>query len=317
MTYHQDWQSFWQQAGAQGKDDSGIRDSALQQLWADWLDAELTHRQPPTRVVDLACGDGALSRQLVTVADGRPLQLTCVDIAEAALAALASHLPEAHTVSASASATGLESGSFDLVISQFGLEYAGDAALNEAVRLLAPGGGLALLQHRKGSAIDAESAAAVETITLTLDSGMLASFRTLLERAHALQLREGSMESCEEADRDLGPRVQQVAGLLKGSAPNPATGIILSMYRDVARMYENMGHYAPTEVIPWTLKVESELRAFAGRMRSMAEAALSEEEVQGNRRRLEAAGLVVSRCDGVSLSDSRDGAWLTLAQLPG
>ncbi|TXS90687.1 class I SAM-dependent methyltransferase [Parahaliea maris] len=317
MTNTQDWQSFWQQASSQGKDDSGIRDAALQQLWADWLGAELKRRPAPVRALDLACGDGALSRQLMTIAGDRALELTCVDIADAALAALAKHLPGAHTVVASAAATGLDAGSFDMVISQFGVEYAGSEALNEVVRLLAPGGSLALLQHKKGSAIDAESAAAVEAITRTLESGLLASFRSLLERARALQLGEGTMESCEEADRDLGPRVAQVAGLLKDSAPNPASEVILKMYRDVARIYQNMGHYAPTEVIPWTHTVESELRAFAGRMSSMVEAALSEEALRANGQRLEAAGLGLVRCEGVALSDGRDGAWLTVAQLPG
>lgn len=43
-------------------------------------------------------------------------------------------------------------GSFDLVVSQFGLEYCGPAAWAEAVRVLAPGGRLLMVCHHAGSA---------------------------------------------------------------------------------------------------------------------------------------------------------------------
>lgn len=317
MTHAKDWQTFWQQAGTSSKQDSGIHDRAIENCWREILPAELADREGPVRVVDLACGDGALSRLVFDIAGDTPVELSAVDIAPAALEVLSGALPTARPIEASAAATGLPGEGFDLVVSQFGLEYAGPGATGEALRLMAPGATLVLLQHRRDSAIDQQSAAAASYLKAIDEIGLLSAFRQLVIEARALQRKEGSLQRCESADRALGASVTTAKQLMSRTAGNPASGVIQALYRDIARMYERMGHYAPDEILAWIDSAEGELTAFAGRMSSMSDAAMDLAAFQNQLRRLEADGLHSGRSGGIDLSDGRPAAWLTVARRPG
>jgi len=130
------------------------------------------------RVLDIATGNGVL---LVWVsraarAAGRELTLTGIDLAEIDPARF---LPE-HRIDLAAAQfignTAAESlpfadGSFDVVVSQYGLEYADiELALSEAGRVLASGGQLHWLAHGIDSIVVAQGRAQLMDIDLLLAS---------------------------------------------------------------------------------------------------------------------------------------------------
>lgn len=109
------------------------------------------------RIVDLACGNGSLARALTRTRT--PLDVECHSIDLAALQpAWVQSLPEPvrarlHFHGGTAlEQLPLPEASLDLVCSQYGLEYAQrDAACAEILRVLRPGGRLALLMHHADS----------------------------------------------------------------------------------------------------------------------------------------------------------------------
>ncbi len=114
-------------------------------LFAPWarVVAEEARLKPGARVLDVACGTGALARAAARVAGGEVVGL---DLDEGMLAVAAGQAPGIHWTKASAEAIPLRTGTFDAVVSQFGLMFFPDPgkALQEMLRTLVPGGRLVL-----------------------------------------------------------------------------------------------------------------------------------------------------------------------------
>jgi len=116
------------------------------------------------RVVDLATGNGAIALLATQHARrlGRRFSILGIDYAEIDPArVLASHgdlVPLLNDIEFRSGvrieATGLDDGSVDLLTSQYGFEYAErDAAIEEALRVLVPGGRIALILHHSESRV--------------------------------------------------------------------------------------------------------------------------------------------------------------------
>ena len=111
-------------------------------------------------MLDVACGHGAVTGIAVAAARsaGIELEAHCADYSQAAVDELCKRFPGVEGVACDAADMPWPDQRFDFVVSQFGIEYAGDAAFGEAARLVAEGGTLAALTHLQGGAIHAECA---------------------------------------------------------------------------------------------------------------------------------------------------------------
>ena len=98
---------------------------------------------PPSPVKFVTSSHGAVVRFALRSAErlgaGARLVITALDGSHSALAELRRRHPGIRCVVADAVRAPFPDGAFDVVTSQFGLEYAGQAALPEAARLVAPG----------------------------------------------------------------------------------------------------------------------------------------------------------------------------------
>lgn len=105
------------------------------------------------RVLDVASGNGALPRLLVEHCRSPGVQCDAVDIAAVQLPWIAKLPPgdrQRVRLHGGVDATALPfpEGVFDLVVSQYGIEYAGlDIAVAEALRVCRGGGGIAMVLH--------------------------------------------------------------------------------------------------------------------------------------------------------------------------
>lgn len=117
---------------------------ALFQAWTDRV-IDAAQLQAGQRVLDVACGTGVLSR---VAADrvGTDGSVTGLDINAEMLAVAARKAPHLDWRQGQAEALPFEDGTFDAVVSQFGLMFFDDrgAAVREMRRVLRPGGRLAV-----------------------------------------------------------------------------------------------------------------------------------------------------------------------------
>jgi SAM-dependent methyltransferase len=148
------WGDFWAN-NAQGRQaaclPNGLReiDAAQRQVWQDFA----RQLQRGARVLDLATGDGAVLKKMREV---RPdLALTGVDSAPTLP-------PPTQGIELRAGvameAVPIKDGAAQALVSQFGYEYGNTALIaREVGRLLAPGGALGLLLHRRDGPIVAHN----------------------------------------------------------------------------------------------------------------------------------------------------------------
>lgn len=112
-------------------------------LFAQWATkiADATHIQPGQRVLDVACGTGALAREIAERI-GPTGHVAGVDRNSGMLAVARELAPHVEWREAVAEALPFADQSFDAVVSQFGLMFFTDKllALREMLRVLVPGG---------------------------------------------------------------------------------------------------------------------------------------------------------------------------------
>lgn len=301
-TTAQNWSNYWQGRAGSGAGAAlvgvGVENDA--QIAAFWDDV-LSALPSDARVLDLACGAGSVLRR----ADARGMtDLTGVDVSSAAITTLKAAFPTVRGITASADQTGLGSGGFDLVASQFGFEYADvTSAAAEATRLIDGGGQFCALAHIQGGAIETEVATQLSGARDILDT----AFIPLAKDLFAVDMNGGSDADFDVAAARFGPAQSTLMELAKASG-----GLAEHLYTGTQTLYQQRRQYDLSDVTGWLDGMAAEIAAFIGRMTSMQDAALSREAAQGVCDVLQGGGLIVAPLDILRLGRD-DVAWIIRA----
>jgi SAM-dependent methyltransferase len=317
-----DWDAYWRNAGlAPALRDGGPQDEALDRFWTDFLDRAIAGAGTPACMLDIASGNGAVVRFALRSAERlrrqSDLGITGLDSSPAALAELRRRHPAIRCVVADATRVPYRDRAFDIVTSQFGLEYAGPGAIAEAARLVAPGGLLAAVLHLRDGGIYKECAVNLEAVDGFRKSGLLSGFDAAYRAAWAVNRSGAPAEAFREAERNLAAAVTAAREILLRFGQGIATGLLYRLYSDIGRMHERMGAYDPGEMTAWLQAMGSELESYSGRMASMLQAAFDAGRIAQATRDLVAAGLGI-RLGGI-LKFGRPpvpGAWVIVAHRP-
>lgn len=270
------WDTYWQgtRDGA-ASTSGGVSHPVILAFWDAFFKAIRTQFDSP-RIIDIACGNGALVERAKTAFDGELPDITCLDVSAGAIGNLEQRFPGVHGIVADARSIPLESGHFDVATSQFGVEYAGLEAVDEAARLVAPGGQLALLLHHHAGRILKECAANLDAIEKMQEAKFI---------PYSIRMFEAGFAACRGADRadydaaaeKLMPAIRTMESIMMQHGKHVADDMIIRLYNDVDRIHREIQHYEPPEVLGWLRRMEGELPAYAGRMASMCNAALDAE----------------------------------------
>jgi SAM-dependent methyltransferase len=261
----------------------------------------------------VASGNGALvERAQAAFAD--EVFIACLDISGAAVRGLAKRFAHVHGIVADARKIPVASSSCDIVLSQFGIEYAGLDAVGEAARLVVPGGEMVL--HYRGGGIHRQCTAALDAVRATQDARFIPRSIATFEYGFAA-IRGGDRVRYETAARDMVPAVRAVESVIRQYGTQVADGTLLRLYRDVKTMHERMQHYEPAEVLGWLRGMQDEIAAYAGRMASMCDAAIDEARFAGVCDELLRRGFELHRREAL-VNPERDMplAWALIARRP-
>ncbi|GIU24213.1 class I SAM-dependent methyltransferase [Shewanella schlegeliana] len=205
------WNQYWQQGHLTSFGDSYERNytGVLQQVWLDPVESLPDN----FRVLDIATGNGALPlmiREMECNAQRKGL-IIGVDLAQV------------HQPSVSDDSVGIEinlksnidccnmpfeSNSFDLITSQYGIEYASlTAALPEALRVLRQGGRLQLIVHHDHSMIIEKNRRILNLISNCLTDELFVILRIMIEQMGEI--------SCESDLNKLKQDVQSEANRIE------------------------------------------------------------------------------------------------------
>lgn len=272
------WSAYWREGSTENAlPDDNPGTQALSAFWRHYAE-DLASRKPRARILDLACGGGFALRHLAALTRGAPLawELLGLDLAATALQQ-PSVAPEASLLVGDAARPPFADGSMDVVISQFGLEYAGSDALVHCAGLLAPGGELTLLAHHAVGPIAASCAANHQLIEDVLACGVLEAMRDWF--AQRSRGRPGSRQGAASADA-LHEPVRRLESALQTAPDCPARQLCARLHADLGRLYARADAYAPEEVLHWLEGMRGELASYRARMQGMLEAARSQADVR-------------------------------------
>ena len=290
------WNTYWSgdQTG-HAYSDHGSSQPALSEFWQRNLSALLLSSEP-LKVLDLACGNGALTQLVESLKGTTEIDMHCLDASSSALANVASRMPNITTIESDMRPIPLADGGFDLVLSQFGTEYAGLGAFDEAARMVAPNGTAIFVVHMQGGVIEAESKYNHDGTQALMDSKFLGNTAKVVDLGFA-QMAENSPENTlrfKEACVPFNQSIVAVESILTDYGVDVAAGTIHKLYNDVANIVENLAKYDHSEIGQWLKGMANELAAYQLRMQSMLNAAIDQDQFDALKENFETKGFSVA-----------------------
>lgn len=289
------WAAYW--TGASG-DDAAVRSpesaARLDGYWAETLAGYMAKRSSLSHL-ELACGSGAVSRALVAAARQAGVEtplLICSDYAPTAVAQALSTLASEHPAGAVADASRppFAAESFDLITSQFGIEYAGMEAFTAALPLLAPGGVFVALVHIADGPIASECRANLDLLQAEQKVGLVTGMVRLLRMARKVDAGQGNATVLAKQEAALSDAINAVRENVLAAPQGPARDLLQRLIQDMVTLYQRRQAYAPQDADGWLQHQATELETYAARMRSMLDAALGEAEIEALRTAAAQAG---------------------------
>ncbi|MDH5434008.1 MAG: class I SAM-dependent methyltransferase [Gammaproteobacteria bacterium] len=280
------WETYWRGANGQvALTNEGETDPALNIFWEGFFKTVRTDYAVPN-IIDIASGNGAVIKIAQKILGKLDFKLTSLDISESAIKNIEKSYPKIRGIVANATKIPYESTSFDIVTSQFGIEYAGIEAILEASRLVSVGGLLVLIMHQRSSIIDRKCSQNYKSIQLLLNSEFIPlsidMFRTGFNAVSG-----SDRQPYENAAKKLAPSIKQVEDILNSYGTDTADGTILKLYEDIGNIHKKIQYYDSNEVLEWLTNMKMEINAYSERMLSMTNSALDNSDMAEITSRLE------------------------------
>lgn len=314
------WDDYWRRTReAAAHKAGGPQGEVLARFWTGFFrDAGATGGR--FRLLDLACGNGAATAYALGAAPRlgqQPDRPVALDSSLGAVSDLQRRLPGASVVVADARRAPFAAASFDVVVSQFGLEYAGATAFEEAARLLAAGGVLGAVIHFREGVIFRENTANLAAIGALRDSALLEATQEVFRADLALRTGQGGRARLRSAEARLEAAMGVVSAALRQFGGAVAGGVLERLRDDVVHMHRRKQAHEAAEVIRWAAAMARETEAYAGRMSTMLEASIDEDALRSITRRLEVQGLRARIRETMLMgAAAAPGAWVVVFDRP-
>ena len=290
----QSWDRYWQGTRhGSAYSSGGTSHPVVLSFWDNFFKGVQDARDQ-LKIIDIASGGGAVVESAKTAFGGQLPDFTCVDISDSAINALNQRFPGVNGIVADARAIPLRSGGYDIATSQFGIEYAGIGAMEELMRLVAPGGQLAVLLHHREGGIFRQCSASLDAVRTMTEAKFLPYAITMFKEGFEV-CRGADKHDFDTAAKQFIPAIRTMESIMRQHGRHVADGTILQLYQDIRNMHDRMQHYEPAEVLNWLDRMQGEIEAFAGRMASMRDAAVDAEAFAELCEKLENQGFGISR----------------------
>lgn len=270
---------------------------------AEFWDSIFSELPDGSRILDVATGNGALPLLALDTADhvGRSFTVHGADIAAIAPTEQVSDPAVRERLAAidfhprtPAESLPFDDGAFDLVTSQFGLEYSDlDQSTSELVRVLRPGGRLALVVHHQDSAAVTAARAEMAQLDFVLDDNRLFLKARNLLRARAENKAGKPSRNAKEPPKvarkrkTLDDAINRIERAGREQANNRMLLGPLNYVREVFAVAERNG---AREALDWLDEARQRVEASRERLRAMQAAARSESDMASLSEILTAAG---------------------------
>lgn len=262
------WNMYWEGTNTNNAFNSGgANHPALDEFWkAHFSSIRASYKNP--KILDIASGNGAIIEHAISAFEGNKYSISCLDVSEVAIKNIHLRFPNTNGIVADAASIPRNIGNFDLVTSQFGVEYAGMNAIFEAARVVANNGQLVILSHIESGSIYRQCSQSLNAINRLRNSHFIALAKEMFSTGFKA-IETGDQTNYEIAVRNFKPAVVEIQAIIKDFGPKAASETIVRLYNDVKLIHSRMKYYSPADVIDWLIGLDREINGYAERMSSM------------------------------------------------
>jgi len=274
-----EWDKFWDESSAEASfvGASGAH-PVLLEYWSE-LFSGLGHISSESRCIDIASGSGTVVQCAQQYFSDNPPLYCGLDISTAAIKELTRRLPSVTGIVADAASIPLDPYTFDLVTSQFGVEYAGLDGIFEAARLVRVGGELVLILHCRPGAIYGECSVSLQVVDRLRQARFFPLAKAMFKAGFAA-FHGAERRPYERAVRKFKPAFRSLEQMLLKYGDGVASGLPLRLRNDIGQIDQRLRHYDPREVLHWVERLDDELMSYRLRMKSMTDAAIKRKTLE-------------------------------------
>lgn len=308
------WGTYWQGTGdVSAFTSGGAAHPAIRAFWEKFFnDVKQSYKNP--EIIDIASGNGAVVEFALAVFNDNQNEITSLDISAAAIDNIHNRFPTVKGIISDACSIPMETGSFNIVTSQFGVEYAGHDAIFEAARLVADGGLLALLLHADSGSIHQECLQSLNAIERLQASQFIPSAIEMFD-AGFRAVRGADRSAYDKAGNKLAPAIDELEAIMKQYGQHVAGDTITSLYNKVGQIHQRIQHYEPDDVLNWLKRMDEELNAYAERMSSMIQSAINSSSFKQIKVDLQDQGFSIESAETLIVPDHElPMAWVLIAK---
>lgn len=281
-----DWSNYWlgRTAGEVGDalvGGGGVGIEHSTELADFWISA-LEGFEPNIALLDLACGAGSVLRHAHKLGFEN---LSGIDISDDAITAMHAMINGATGIVGPVDKMPMDDAQYDVVVSQFGFEYAGSelAILNtakEAVRVLTPNGKFIAVCHFKNGGIDREVSGHLEEIKELEATSFVQASKDLFVALFAAEANpsEFNQTNLNQAVQALTEPRENLNDWLRrnSSGDGQIKQLGQHLFSGAADLFARRQAYALEDIAGWLNGMQFEIDAYKGRMASMKQAALDQ-----------------------------------------
>jgi len=307
------WQNFWDGAapttpnGTPGAARLPVVLDLAEQLMPVWVDA-LGGARPVV---------SGMASQLLSWTDAGT-DVVLQDGSPVALQAAGQLVAGAQTLCSDFSGISLPDDSVSLALSQFGVEYGGGEAMRELERVAQNRAVFLAVVHKKGGAIERDSASNRGLIDRFLETNLLKLTPQLFQAAFDHHAGRISDADYLVVDQQVAPAMEAVRDLVNQTrsegAANAGLATITGLVSDIGGLHERFGEYRLDDLLGWLSGWQYELTHYTTRMGSMLAAAMDSNEIEQWLDHWQPANDTEPLFRALADADDQDYAWLVQAR---
>ncbi|MEE2567767.1 methyltransferase domain-containing protein [Hyphobacterium marinum] len=288
----------------------------LKARWESLFSDEFAARSGRVRLLDAACGTGVVAGAASRAARAFPgldLEILLTDFAGSAVAAALAKpgLAGACGFAADAAHLPVRGASLDLVVSQFGIEYAGEGAFERVASLVAAGGALHAVVHLQDGEIYRECSENLRVLDAITELGVLSGFVGLFTAIRGGE-NESRVAKLAQAASAAGDRIGDV---LASAQPGAARQHASRLLSDMQHVLNRPAAFRAEDIRIWADGQSANIETYRLRMASMLGAAKDEGEMEALAGQLKTSGFTdISLERFRTLDDARNIAWMLTAR---
>ena len=284
----ENWDNYWTGRASHQSGNALIevgieRNHELKEFWTQIF----SNNAKSSKVIDFACGAGSVLEHAHHIGFS---DLTGLDVSEKALQVMTQKIVGAKSICAPVDKTGLEDNTYDLAVSQFGIEYAGNTentynALLEMYRILRPEGKMVVIAHMAGGVIAEGCQTSIRQIELIEQSQFIDTAKAVVTRLHNEDGTKAG-HNIDSITQDLNSSAEPIMQWLRSfenieeeKAKNEFTRFVYHLLESSHRLISQYHNYTLRDSLKWFDGIQNEIQAYKGRMLSMTGAALSREDI--------------------------------------